>query len=143
MTGLLLDTNVVSALRAPHRQPEPFQHWLRDTDLLRCHVSSLTWMEIRMGVLKKKRTDPEQGAILEAWFTTIHAQLGTHTLSYDSDCATVTAPLWLLRSRGSVDTLIAGTALAYGLTLVTRNLSDFHDLPGLMVVNPWDHARLE
>lgn len=36
---------------------------------------------------------------------------------------------------GPLDTLIAGTALAHGATLVTRNVREFERIPGLKVVN--------
>jgi toxin FitB len=34
------------------------------------------------------------------------------------------------------DSLVAGTALVHGLTLVTRNLSDFRWVPGLKYLDP-------
>lgn len=37
------------------------------------------------------------------------------------------------------DALIAGTAMANDLTLVTRNVRDFEGL-GVDMVNPWDEA---
>jgi predicted nucleic acid-binding protein len=37
----------------------------------------------------------------------------------------------------TVDSLIAATALAYGLTIVTRNTRDFEGI-GATLVNPWD-----
>lgn len=36
---------------------------------------------------------------------------------------------------GPLDTLIAGTALAHGLTLVTHNLSEFQRVPGLTCID--------
>ena len=36
------------------------------------------------------------------------------------------------------DALVAGTALAYGLTLVIRNVEDFHWIRGLSLLNPFD-----
>jgi predicted nucleic acid-binding protein len=138
VNGQLLDTNVVSALRALHRQPAAFQQWLRGMDVHRCYVSSLTWMEIQAGILKKRRTDTPQAELLDAWFRSVYTEFQHRTVAFDDSAATVTAPLWLLRSRGSIDTLIAGTALAHGLDLVTRNATDFTDVPGLTVINPWD-----
>lgn len=37
--------------------------------------------------------------------------------------------------RGSYDRLIAAHALSLGLTLITRNVRDFRDVPGLLVEN--------
>lgn len=35
------------------------------------------------------------------------------------------------------DSLVAGTALVYGLTLVTRNVDDFLGIDGLRILNPF------
>jgi hypothetical protein len=39
------------------------------------------------------------------------------------------------------DALIAGTALAHGLTLVTRNLEDFEGISGLSLLNPFEEEQ--
>jgi predicted nucleic acid-binding protein len=36
------------------------------------------------------------------------------------------------------DAIIAATALVYDLTLLSRNISDFTNINGLKIVNPWD-----
>jgi predicted nucleic acid-binding protein len=36
------------------------------------------------------------------------------------------------------DAIIAATAIALNLTLVTRNISDFSSITGLIVINPYD-----
>jgi len=36
------------------------------------------------------------------------------------------------------DAIIAATALVYNLILITRNISDFKNINGLELVNPWD-----
>ena len=43
-----------------------------------------------------------------------------------------------MRKMSLGDSLIAGTALANGLTLATRNVSDFAWIPGLTLFNPFD-----
>jgi predicted nucleic acid-binding protein len=52
----------------------------------------------------------------------------------------ITARLWgdwsAERPRPVVDTLLAATAAAHGLTLVTRNLRDVQGLP-VKLLNPW------
>jgi toxin FitB len=41
--------------------------------------------------------------------------------------------------RSEADALIAGTAMAHGLTVVTRNVKDFAPM-GVRTVNPWSDA---
>lgn len=36
------------------------------------------------------------------------------------------------------DAIIAATALVYGLTLITRNITDFKNIDGLITVNPYE-----
>lgn len=42
------------------------------------------------------------------------------------------------KSMSVGDALIAATALEYGMTLITRNTSDFKWIDGLSLVNPFD-----
>jgi len=134
---MLLDTNVISALRLRHRHGPAFERWARDLDFGHSWVSVLTWMELLAGVLSKARTDPAQASVFERWRDDMREVFDLRTLPVGETAAELSAPLVLLRTRGLVDTLIAGTALAHGMTLVTRNVRDFADIPGLTVVNPW------
>jgi predicted nucleic acid-binding protein len=42
------------------------------------------------------------------------------------------------RTLPYLDSLIAATALVHDLTLVTRNITDFADIKGIHLLNPWD-----
>jgi len=44
----------------------------------------------------------------------------------------------LKRKLKTPDAIIASTAVVHNLILLTRNLSDFSNLPGLTVVNPYN-----
>jgi predicted nucleic acid-binding protein len=44
------------------------------------------------------------------------------------------------RTLPFVDSLLAATCLALNLTLLTRNIKDFDDIPQLKLQNPWDGA---
>ena len=39
---------------------------------------------------------------------------------------------------GLGDAIIAATAIVYNMVIVTRNVSDFKSINGLMVLNPWE-----
>lgn len=54
----------------------------------------------------------------------------------DSIIAQKSAALHVKRTRPWADALIAATALVHGLTVVTRNVSDFHSI-GVTLLNPW------
>lgn len=46
------------------------------------------------------------------------------------------APLHVPDPRPEIDAMIAATALVHGMTVVTRNMSDFEPM-GVTVLNPW------
>ena len=43
-----------------------------------------------------------------------------------------------LRKTKLPDAIIAATALVYELTLITRNIKDFENIPGLQILDPWN-----
>lgn len=36
------------------------------------------------------------------------------------------------------DAIIAATALVYELPLISRNVNDFNNIPGINIINPWE-----
>jgi toxin FitB len=135
----LLDTNVVSELRKNKTgQAAPaVASWARTTSPASLFLSSITVLELELGVLSMERRDPAQGAHLRAW---LHQQvLPTFTdrfLPVDTPVALRCAALHVPNPQAERDALIAATALVHGLTVVTRNTSDFH-ATGVTIFNPW------
>jgi hypothetical protein len=132
----LIDTNVLSELR--RRDPDAnVVRWVAHRPATTLYLSVLTLGELRKGVEglpegnRKRRLLDWLEVELPAYFT-------GRILPVD----TAVADRWgrLLAQAGrplpAIDSLLAATALAHGLTLVTRNLSDFQhaDLP---VLDPW------
>jgi predicted nucleic acid-binding protein len=64
----LLDTNVISeSYKALCGRADPnVTAWLADVALAHCAISSLTLMELEIGVLHMERRDAAQGAQLRA-----------------------------------------------------------------------------
>ncbi len=132
----LLDTNVVSETR--RRNPDPgVMAFLKSVDSSALYLSILTIGELRKGIVARRRTDPAAAKSLAAWAQGLEVGFSDRILGID----TATARLWgewsADRPRSVVDTLLAATAVAHALTLVTRNIRDAQGLP-VKLINPWE-----
>lgn len=133
----LLDTNVVSELRRPRADRRVVQ-WAERQDPLTLHISVVTVLEIERGVMLKERADAAQGVVLRRWLEdAVLPAFDGRILAVDTSVARAAARLHVPDPRPERDALIAGTALASGLTVVSRNVGDF---PGVPVHNPWAPA---
>ena len=134
----LLDTNVLSETKRPSPSPEVMD-WLTGQGAADLHVSALTVGEIRKGLL---RLDPgARRADLAAWLDMAVVAFSERILPIDTRVAEAWAQLNARhRQLGAVvdviDELIAATALANDLTLVTRNLRHFESA-GCRLFSPW------
>lgn len=135
----LLDTNVVSELRKVEagRADARVARWQASIPSGLMHISAITLYEIEMGVCLMERRDAAQGRLLRLWYDTrvLPAYAG-RILPVDIETARRAAALQAASQRAVADTLIAATALAHGLTVVTRNVADFAPT-GVLLLNPW------
>jgi len=137
--GWLLDTNILSELRRPKPEPKVLAFIARQPlDLL--YVSVVTFAEIRFGI--ELLDDPGRRAALNDWLA--------HQLRpmFDQRILAVTEDVmlkWrLLVEEGrkvrhtfsQPDLIIAATALLHGLTLATRDVTDY-ERAKVPVFNPW------
>jgi predicted nucleic acid-binding protein len=136
VTGYLLDTNVLSEVMRPKPDPGVVRFLKTQTNLW---LSVISLHELAYGLQKlpsgQRRQDLTR-AVEE--LKEIYAE---RILAITSQPAERSAELRIsAQQQGKVlhlaDALLAGTALSHGLTLVTRNLKDFEDLP-LRLLNPW------
>ena len=135
----LLDTNVISELRRRRGDPGVKQ-WVAAQNVADLAISVVTVIEIEIGILRKGRTDPAQAQILTRWFErNVLTGFADRILPLDLAAARRVASLHVPDQAPQHDALIAGTALAYGLTIVTRNTRDF-DHAGVGYLNPWSDA---
>lgn len=135
---ILLDTCVLSEVA----RPRPDAHVLRwfdaapGTDL---YVSVLTLGEIANGCARL--ADGARRRRLETWLVGLKRDFGSRVLPIDTDIAEPWGRLAAAaqkrgRTLGTVDGLIAATALRHGLAVATRNVGDFATT-GVDVINPW------
>jgi predicted nucleic acid-binding protein len=136
----LLDTNVLSELR----RPKPSQRvvtFVAGCPLDQLYVSAVTLAEVRFGI--ELVNEPHRRAQLSEWLThKVRPMFEGRVLQVTEDIML----RWRLlveqgRKMGHTysqpDLFIAATAIHHGLTVVTRDRSDY-DEARVPVVNPWD-----
>lgn len=135
----LLDTNVVSELRKAksNKADRNVVSWADSVSATTLFVSVITILELETGVLLVERRDPAQGALLRTWLESqVLPSFSERTLAIDSIVAQRCARLHVPDPRSDRDALIAATALVHGMTVVTRNTSDFEPM-AVEILNPW------
>nr|WP_314559753.1 type II toxin-antitoxin system VapC family toxin [uncultured Pseudomonas sp.] len=133
----LLDTNVISELRKPQADPKVVA-WAKSVIAPRLFISAITLKELETGVLRIERRDPAQGKVLRTWLKRhVMPAFDSRILPVDTAVALRCAHLHVPDRANESDALIAATALVHGLTVVTRNISDFKS-SGVPLINPWD-----
>jgi len=136
----LLDTNVLSELRRPKPEPRVVD-FVAKCPLDQLYVSAVTLAEIRFGI--ELVDEPNHRAELNDWLThKVRPMFDQRILQVTEDIMLK----WRLlveegRKTGHTfsqpDLIIAATAIHHGLTVVTRDRSDY-DKARVPVVNPWD-----
>jgi predicted nucleic acid-binding protein len=134
----LVDTNVLSEIRKRGRS-ERVMAFVQSLDPTTVYISVLTLGELRKGVELKRRQDPVAGYQLDAFVTRLELEYAERILPISIEIAQLWGTLSADRGRPIIDTLLAATAIAHDLTLVTRNTADFQGL-SVGVVNPWEAA---
>jgi predicted nucleic acid-binding protein len=139
VTGWLLDTNILSELRRPKPEPKVLEFvGGQPLDLL--YVSAVTFAEIRFGI--ELVADARRRAELNDWLAhKVRPMFEQRVLPVSED---VMFKWRLLVEDGrkvghtfsQPDLIIAATALHHGLTVVTRDISDYQKARA-PVFNPW------
>ena len=140
MIGYLLDTNVISELRRP-RPDQRVVAFIAAQPLETLHLSTVTLAEIRFGI--ELVADASRRAELATWLTHKVRPMFEYRVLPVSEDVMLTWRLLVEEGRKAGHTfsqpnlIIAATAARYGLTVVSRDISEF-ERAKVPFVNPWD-----
>ena len=139
MINYLLDTNVISEVqkKRPNSDVLAFLSGVPKSSL---YLSCLTIGEMREGAEWKRRKDAAGADALTVWIDGLELDYRDCTLPITTEIAKLWGTWSAQRSRPIIDTLLAATAVAHNLILVTRNVADVHDLP-VPTLNPWPKSK--
>jgi predicted nucleic acid-binding protein len=132
----LIDTNVLSELR--RREPDAkVVQWFSNRPASTLYLSVLTLGELRKGIDALPETSRKL-ALLDWLEIELPMFFSGRILAVDTRVADRWGRLVAQSGRPlpAIDSLLAATALAHGLTLITRNLKGFQ-YPDLRVLDPW------
>jgi predicted nucleic acid-binding protein len=139
VTGWLLDTNILSELRRPKPERKVLA-FIAAQPLEHLYVSAVTFAEIRFGI--EIVADAGRRAELNDWLVhKVRPMFEQRVLAISED---IMFKWRLLVEDGrkarhtfpQPDLIIAATALDHGLTVVSRDVSDYRKAR-VPVLNPW------
>ncbi|MEJ7794571.1 MAG: PIN domain-containing protein [Nocardioides sp.] len=136
---MVADTNVVTEFMRDRPDPHVLT-WAASIPPASLAVTVVTVEEIERGLGRLR--DGRRRQDLAARWRRLVDQYADAILTYDVPAARATAAVLVHREAtgrpmGLADAQIAGICLNAGLTLATRNVRDFEDVPGLDVIDPF------
>lgn len=132
----LIDTNVISELRRKHPDPGVVE-WFSQRPPSSLYLSVLTLGEIRKGIQVVPDSKRRQ-ALLDWLETDLASYFSGRVLPVDAAVANHWGCLVAAAGKPvpAIDSLLAATAIAHDMILVTRNVKDFSRL-SVQTFNPW------
>ena len=132
----LIDKVVLSELRKPQRD-SGLVAWFEQQRTTNLFVSVISIGEIERGIARQRTTNPGFVAALATWLDRVLTLYGERILPLELKTARRRGLLSAAIGNDSADLMIAATALEHGLTVVTRNVSDFEPT-GVATLNPFN-----
>ena len=138
MSGVLLDTNVISEIARPKPNKGVIAFLSRQQSP---HVSIITIHELTFGIERLEAGSARQ-SMLRSLIDEFLATFASNILPVTDPIARSAGVLRAAAQKaghiaGLADALIAATALVHGLAIATRNVGDFERL-GVPTVDPWN-----
>ncbi len=121
---ILIDTNVAIAF-LNEELPSAAADYLEKQEL---YISVITRIEL----LAWRNATPEHILLIEQFIAAVQV--------YNLEEVVIQQGILIRKNYNTKlpDAIIAATAIAYELTLSTRNVSDFKNISGIKFTNPWE-----
>lgn len=132
----LLDTNVLSEVRRP-RGSESVKYWISSISADDLYLSVLVIGEIRRGIERLKRRDPDQAEVYEVWLDSVLHNYADRILPVDAEAAEEWGHMGASDPIPVIDGLMAATAKVRDMTFVTRNTADA-ERTGVRLLDPFE-----
>jgi predicted nucleic acid-binding protein len=133
----LLDTNVISELRKGSKCDPAVARWYRGVREDEIFLSVLVIGEIRQGIKRLRPRISRHAQVLENWLAELLESFGDRILLVDERTAQYWGRFNARETFPVIDSLLAATAAAHNLTLVTRNIRDI-ERSGVRCLNPFE-----
>jgi predicted nucleic acid-binding protein len=140
MSGFLLDTNILSELRKEDRCDVGVRQWFEEAAAEELFVSVLVLGEIRRGIERIQLRDQPQARALEKWLRWISTEFADRLLPVDEKVADQWGRLGVQNPVPVLDAILAATALAHDLVMVSRDEDDFRNT-GVRLINPFSKPK--
>ena len=131
----LLDTDVISELRR-RRRNRNIVAWISNVSAADLFLSVVTIGEIELGIARQRVRNPSFAKDLADWLEVTLRAYEERILPLTVGIARRWGRLAAQLGNKQLDLAIAATALEHGLTVVTRNISDFEPT-GVTVLDPF------
>lgn len=131
----LIDTVTLSELRRRQRDAKVIK-WFERQRTADLFLSVVSIGEIERGIARQRANDPGFAGALAEWLDRVVTLYGERIVPFDLRAARRWGALSAAFGNDSADLMIAATALENGLTVVTRNVSDFEPT-GVPVLDPF------
>ena len=141
MVKYLLDTNIISEIRKGPRCHPNVAAWYSNLEEESLYLSVLVLGEIRKGIEGLRDRDAGKANELDLWLEQLQTSFQSQILPVDTAISQEWGRLSSLHTVPVIDGLLAATATAHRLVLVTRNTRDFADL-GIHLLNPFETRNL-
>ena len=136
MTRYLLDTNIMDKLRQKNRCHPNVSRWFSSVDEQEIFLSVLVIGELRCGIERIRRRDPDAAFYLETWLKQVVSGYAHRIFPITQEIAETWGRMNVPNPISTVDGLLAATAKVHDCTLVTRNTKDISQCD-ILFYNPF------